>query len=434
MIGGSPTLEKPKPPPKTLVVGSSGHAHVACVAWTELKSVNLKDFDAIVFNVTSLDDKTIIRLPRRGFFDEVRKQLSLLMGSGGRVIVLTPERRVIKQKDHDWRNNWEWCPFEIGTQPETGDTVEIKRAVFGRYLAKLKRWTFYFFIPETALTQELTDVFGEPYAVKYKLQADVFAINRYDEMLAGEVSLLVDTRAYGSITVLPLISELEQKEAMNLILEDLIGKPQQSLPPDWVDQIPMPFVDAINAEIAQRNEAIESLQQEIATRAQKLAEVEKWKKLVYTTGRELEEIFEEAVIKLGAKTKPAAAEEEFIFEHKGNADLVECKGVGKSISLEHVRQTDSHVLKFITSEDRNAKGILFGNAWRNLPLSERGETDTPIFPDNVVKHAAQREIALVGADDFLQVFCRFLKGEVSGEAVLDAMSTQSGIVDFRRIK
>jgi hypothetical protein len=92
------------------------------------------------------------------------------------------------------------------------------------------------------------------------------------------------------------------------------------------------------------------------------------------------------------------------------------------------------VLKFITAEDRNGKGILFGNAWRNLPLSERGQTDTPIFPDNVVKHAAQREIALVGADDFLQVFCRFLKGEVSGEAVLEAMSTKSGIVDFRRIK
>lgn len=78
--------------------------------------------------------------------------------------------------------------------------------------------------------------------------------------------------------------------------------------------------------------------------------------------------------------------------------------------------------------------MLLGNAWRNLPLSERGETDTPIFPDNVVKHAAQREIALVGAHDFLQVLCRFLKGEVSGEAVLDAMNTQNGIVDFRRIK
>lgn len=439
MIGGSPTPEKPKPPPKTLVVGSSGHAHVTCAAWTELKSVNLKDFDAIVFNVTSLDDKTITRLPRYGFFDEVRKQLSLLMNSGGRIIALTPERRAIKQKD-EWRTNWEWCPFEIRTHPEADDTVEIKRAVFGRYLSKLKRWTFYFFIPENALTHELTDVFGSTYNTGYKLSPDAFVINRYGKMLAGEVSLLASLSdghnfcRYGSITVLPLIAELEQREAMNLILEDLIGKPQQSLPPDWVDQIPMPFVDAINAEIAQKNAAIASLQQEIAATAQKLAEIEKWKKLVYTTGRELEQIFEEAVIKLGSKTKPAAAEEEFIFEHKENAGVVECKGVSKSISLEHVRQTDSHVLKFIAAEDRNGKGVLLGNAWRNLPLSERGKTDTPIFPDNVVKHAAQREIALVGANDFLEMFCRFLKGEVSGEAVLDAMSTQSGIVDFRRIK
>jgi hypothetical protein len=253
------------------------------------------------------------------------------------------------------------------------------------------------------------------YDTEYKLPADAFVINRYGQMLAGEVSLLVarsDGRncKYGSMTVLPFIAELEQKEAMNLILEDLIGKPQQSLPPDWVDQIPMPFVDAINAEIGQKNAVIESLRQEIAARAQKLAEIEKWKKLVYTTGRELEQIFEEAVIKLGAKTKPAAAEEEFIFEHKGNAGVVECKGVGKSISLEHVRQTDSHVLKFITGENPNGKGVLLGNAWRNIPLSERGGIDTPMFPDNVVKHAAQREIALVGADDFLEVFCRFLKG------------------------
>jgi hypothetical protein len=239
---------------------------------------------------------------------------------------------------------------------------------------------------------------------------------------------------WGNITVLPFIAELEQKEAMNLILEDLIGKPQQSLPPDWIGQIPVPFVDAIDSEIAQKNSAIAALQREIAAKELERTEIAKWKKLVYATGRELENIFQEAMIKLGAKTKPAAAEEEFIFEHKGCAGVVECKGVGKSISLEHVRQTDSHVLKFTETENREGKGVLFGNAWRNLPPPERGKTDTPIFPDNVVKHAAQREIALVGANDFLEVFCSFLKGEVSGGAVLDAMSTQSGIVDFRGIK
>jgi hypothetical protein len=125
------------------------------------------------------------------------------------------------------------------------------------------------------------------------------------------------------------------------------GKPQQSLPPDWVDQIHMPFVDKINAEIAEKSAAIELLRKGIATSEQERAEIEKWKKLVCATGRELEQIFEEAIIKLGAETKPAAAEEEFIFEYKGNVSVVECKGVSKSISLKNVRQADSHAATLI---------------------------------------------------------------------------------------
>lgn len=438
MVSSPPSPANAKPPPKTLVVGSSGHAHVTCVAWADLKSVNLKDFDVVVLNVASLDDKTIVRLPRVGFVDEIRKELARLLGSGGTIIALTPEVRIVKQKDN-WRNNWEWSPFAIGTELESGDTIEIKLQMFVRYLSKLKRWTFYFFVPDEPLTHELTEVFGSEYDTGYKLVADAYAVNRYGRMLAGEVPLLVSfsnnqNRKFGSIIVLPFIAELEQKEAMNLILEDLLGKPQQLLPPDWVDQIPMPFVEAINGEIVKKKAAIESLQREIAAKEQKRAEIEKWKKLVYATGHELEQIFEEAVIKLGAKTKPAGAEEEFVFEHKGHAGVVECKGVGKSISLDHVRQADSHVLKFIEAENRDGKGVLFGNAWRNLPLNERGKTDTPIFPDNVMKHAAQREIALVGANDFLEVFRRFLSDEVSGEAILNALMTQSGVVDFRGIK
>jgi hypothetical protein len=440
-MGVPASTEEPKPSPKkTLVVGSSGHAHVTCVTWPDLKSVNVKDFDAIVLNVASLDDKTIIGLPQRGFFNEIRKELSRLLGSGGKIVVLTPARRTINQKD-DWRNNWEWSPFEIGIQPEAGDTIEIKHAAFPRYFSKFNRWSFYFFIPEAALSNELTQVFGSPTRVKYDLPVNTYAINRYGKMLAGEVRLTITSRIenttshqLGSIIVIPFIPELEQKEAINLILEDLIGKAQRSLPPEWLDQIAMPFVDSIDAAIVKKKAAIELLRREIVAGEQQRGEIEKWKKLVYTTGHELEQIFEEAIIRLGAKTRPANAEEEFIFEHRGSAGVVECKGVGKSISLEHVRQADSHVLKFIQAESRDGKGVLLGNAWRNLPVSERGRTDTPVFPDNVVKHAAQREIALVGAYDFLEVFCRFLRDEISAEAILDAMMMQSGIVDFRGAK
>jgi hypothetical protein len=243
--------EKPGAPPKTLVVGSSGHAHVTCVAWPNLRSVNLKDFDAVVVDVTSLDDETIKLLPRYGFFNEVRKDLSLLLASGGVIIALTPERRGVEQRN-DWRNNWEWCPIEIGIQAEAGDTIQMKSTSFERYLSKLKlkRWTFYFFVPEVPLTTELTEVFGSAYNTAYRLPIEPYAINRYGKTLAGEVSLLIGAdghgyNKFGSVTLLPVLAELEQKEAINLILEDLIGKPQQALPPEWIGQIPMPFVDAL---------------------------------------------------------------------------------------------------------------------------------------------------------------------------------------------
>lgn len=71
MTGGSESTQAKK----TLVVGSSGHAYVTCVAWTDLKSTNLKDFDVIVFNVASLGDEIVKRLPDYGYFNEVRKEL-----------------------------------------------------------------------------------------------------------------------------------------------------------------------------------------------------------------------------------------------------------------------------------------------------------------------------------------------------------------------
>ena len=419
--------------PKTLVVGSSHHSHVTCAAWADLKSLNLKDFDIVLLNAASLDDETVKRLPRNGFFDEVRTQLSMLLGSGGRIIAVTPKTRTIKQGEN-YRSIWEWSPIAFGTHDEAGDTIEIKTPKFQRYLSNLKRWEFYFFIPDNALTYELTRVFGPHYENQYLLPCEHFVVNRYGKMLAGEVPLLVTSgghnNIYGSITLLPFIEELEQKQVINLILEDLLGEPQQSMPPAWIDQIPMPFVDAIKADIAKQYSAIESLRKEIASAEQGRDKIEKWKKLVYATGRELEEIVEEAFIQLGATIRAPVAEEEFIFEFNGVFGVIECKGVGKSISLEHLRQTDSHVLSFIEAENREAKGVLLGNAWRNLPLDKRGLADTPIFPDNVVVRARQREIALVSAKDFLNVFCRFLTKQVSGGAILDAINTQSGVVEF----
>jgi hypothetical protein len=198
MIRRSIKLESPKTQPKTLVIGSSGHAYVTCVAWIDLKSVNLKDFDIVVVNVPSLDDETIRRMPRYGFWDEIRTQLSHLLSSGGRIIAVTPEQRTVKLKV-GWCSNWDWSPIVIGIKPEAGNTIEIKAAKFKRYLAKLKEWTFYFFVPTGSVTRELASVFGPVHETTYNFPTEPFALNRYGKVLAGEVALHIASKYINNV-------------------------------------------------------------------------------------------------------------------------------------------------------------------------------------------------------------------------------------------
>jgi hypothetical protein len=110
--------------------------------------------------------------------------------------------------------------------------------------------------------------------------------------------------------------------------------------------------------------------------------------------------------------------------------LIECKGVGKSIARSHVVQLLGYLAKFEENEGRSGKGILLGNAWKDLPIDQRGQTDNVMFPDNVITSATSNSIALVSSVDFFHVFCRFLAGEVTGNVILDRITSAVGVVSF----
>src|SRR5262249_55763266 len=121
----------------------------------------------------------------------------------------------------------------------------------------------------------------------------------------------------------------------------------------------------------------------------------------------------------------------FVLEYKGKLYLVECKGVGKSIALGHVRQLSDYVLKFEEDEGKPGQGILFGNAWKGRSLQERGTTSTVTFPENVINAANRFGIALVNSVDFFDAFAGFLAGQVSGETILDRITSSNGVVSFQ---
>jgi len=210
-----------------------------------------------------------------------------------------------------------------------------------------------------------------------------------------------------------------------------MGIRQSSTEPAWVQGIDVPgagdlvkIIDGLNAEA-------EVVADEIAANKGKLASLRRYTKLLYSSGSELEEVFRDSLTMLGAKVVEAKySNEEYILEWKGREFLVEVKGNSKSISLDNVRQLLDYTIHYLKDTGRDGKGILFGNAWRLLPLSERDIREKPVFPDDVKKTAQKHGIALVSSNAFFEAFCRFLKGELSGEAILNSMTNTNGIVVF----
>jgi hypothetical protein len=216
-----------------------------------------------------------------------------------------------------------------------------------------------------------------------------------------------------------------------LVLEDLLGLPQLVLPPDWVAGVAMPIIPEIDDAITGKQSALAELQAEIARDEKQKAELEAYKALLYAGSFELEDIFGKSLHRCGGTIKPAKySQEEFVLEYKGGVYLIECKGVGRSMALTHLRQLMDYMMKYQEDTGEKGRGILLGNPWRDRPLAERDTKETVIFPDNVIGRANEWKVSLVWSVDFFQAFCRFLAGSETGEAILDRITNSVGIVKF----
>ena len=159
-----------------------------------------------------------------------------------------------------------------------------------------------------------------------------------------------------------------------------------------------------------------------------IAAIHSFRRLLYGTGPELEAIVKRTLERLGATVSPSKyAQEEYILEYDGEEFLMEVKGVAKSISLTHLRQLNDYLLKYQEDTGKECKGILFGNAWRNIPPEMRGTEDTPEFPDNVVRRAEQWGVSLVSARAFFEEFMKALEAPELSNDLLAVLTRSSGV-------
>jgi uncharacterized small protein (DUF1192 family) len=419
---------------KSLVVGSLRHDHVTSVAWTKLSTVNVLDFDIVVLFLPSLDNDTIRSIGTETLF-KLQHVFAQFLKSNGAIFVLGAP-----PLDNENHSQWLWCPIPLVSLGQRGDTVEIRSGEFKNLLNLLKSWDCVYQVHPQNPAQVLSMVMSQGMA-PLQFEYEPYAQNRAGGVLAGKFTYFTEMRGGqrhewpGSVTVLPHFPGEESRSVVATALVDILGKPQLEGSPEWLASISMPSVIPIDGQIALLRQEIAELESKVKHQLAEKAKAERYKRLLYVSSFELEDLIAECLALLGATIKPARySQEEFVMEWNGSVFLAECKGVAKSISLGHLRQVQDYVLKYEEEEGAAGKGILFGNAWRDLPPTERDTKDKPIFPQNVIERAQQFGVSLVSSVDLFYAISGFLNGEIAAEGILTVITSASGVADFGSLK
>jgi len=231
----------------------------------------------------------------------------------------------------------------------------------------------------------------------------------------------------GEVILLPPPTEIDSREAINLLLEDFWGLQQKTPPPEGIEKILVPGEDTLKQKIERKSVKIRNLMKEITGLEKQKEELTQFKQLLYETGDPLENICKLTFSQLGCKIDDSV--EDFILIAADKEAIVEVKGRERSVLREDGAMLAQNRSNYAIQKDkgiREIKAILLGNPWRLvLPIEERAKKE--LFSTHLVGDANVEEMALVTTVELFKAYCEFLKGKISSEEIMNCLFSGSGL-------
>ena len=446
---------------RVIVIGSEGHYGVETVSWAAAEIPNISDFDGIVIDTTSLayllekterdrvvEDREEVLGGIKSNLEFIQDRLLHTLHSKADIYVICyPEVRALHRRS--LVSNYSWSPIPIETEEEQGITINVRDQFFGKYFQFVKRWSSC--IKRTEDSSAIEEFYQGKHYVG--LEASVIAENRYHKplALAYQYFLYEDDRATtelhqalatvngqqdlsyvhtsGHLVLLPPPTEIDNKEAINIIIEEFFGIHQLTPPPEWVAQLYVPGEFELEQLILSKREEMDKLQTDIGDLDKSKSEKGQFKQLLYETGIPLQNICRLTVSELGADTDDSA--EDFVLRIGDREAVVEVKGreaiIQRKDGDQLVRNLRSYAMQK-NVELSEVKGILLGNPWRLLPLEERGDEEA--FAPHLISDAKRDNIALVTTVDLFRAYSAVLNGSISKEDVIERLFSGVGVTDL----
>jgi len=318
--------EDERTPDRLLLIGCKNFASIDSVAWSDQIVPNIPDYDLVIVSVPHMPEGFLQELDS-DFFDRIRKALVQFLHSGGKLVIfLSPILGVRREGRYpEWISSIGWCPLTFSTPEEAGQSIVRKLNKYDQYLQKMHKWSFHITVPKSCLSNELTNFYGATHETRYRIPTDSYLENRYSRVLAGEFRIEVKKErkrgdnwgninteypnepdyVTGDIVILPLIDGMTPEDALLDILKEEVGYSLKSPAPDWAQEIDMPFVPDLEDQIARTQTTIEKKQKNIAQLVEKIDKLTAFRRLLYSSGSELEDVVRKSFELFGATISPA---------------------------------------------------------------------------------------------------------------------------------
>ncbi|MFD1562249.1 hypothetical protein ACFR99_01520 [Haloarchaeobius amylolyticus] len=352
--------------------------------WNE--SANIKDYDTVFVNLNTLIQQagTLVHpdssVPQSVEFPDAEDIVKLLE-SGNKMYVVLPDTRctdLLMVEDGGETSEEEldllsWLPFSVKTFEESG--VSVKNGSVS------KRWSWYFdrdfdwpmYLKTVSLKEDDLYVGQTPLdsATQYTVAETTFEENIASRVSIKHVSDIVEVldggterKFSGSVYLLPLKPGYSFSELASEVLSNIHGlsvEPQESVP-DWTENYRLPRQKKIVEEYRELQDEYEQL--------------ERYQKLLYSTGEELEQVVLEAFEELGFETEPEiSGRRDGLVRVDDTVFVLETHGTKNAIGINKVDQLNRWVREAEDefSDDTRVEGLLVANAYRQKPPEARDE-------------------------------------------------------------
>jgi hypothetical protein len=238
----------------------------------------------------------------------------------------------------------------------------------------------------------------------------------------------------GTLVLLPPPTEISSEKAIDKILEALGKHILKEIAPQWICKVPFHPIDQITNEINNLDLEREKLKKKVISKKHEIELLKNHFRLLYETGRELEDAVCEAFKLLGFNEIKKIREkdkEDWVFDFKSLTNqtygIIEVKGVENQISKQDIQQCEGWVTDYVNTY-KNAKGILVANQFRFSPYIESRNARLSV-EYNLNDYAIKRNICIVPSCLLFDTVDSLAKGRSIPRDEIEKTLTSKGVLD-----